>query len=342
MSKEYFPAAHGVHAVAPPVEYVPNGQNVHVSAPGDPEKYPAAQDLHELASYTLLYCPAGQFVQDAAADPDHFPFGHTPHVVDKMAPVADEALPAPHELQELCPAQSWYLPASQCVHVAWPMPEYRPAGHPRQEDCPGSSAYFPAMTHRREKTTGNYIADLNDSIAAGRAGGAEAGARTGGASARDGREERGVGDEGHDSMLSSSVESTHCVQLPPVYHPDPCKNTQVEGRASQAEVSARGRRIRRTGQSLALSSAPGLVPWGSRSRSRQKGTFLSSEERARGDRGDGVAAGSLSRSARTVRARVVHRTSRAARRAAQSRGVDPTAPVEKKHEFQARRKRGRG
>jgi hypothetical protein len=65
--------------------------------------------------------PAGQSAQDAALKVEYWPARQVVQVVDAVAPMAADALPAPQPEQLPLPALAWKVPVGQDAHALEPV-----------------------------------------------------------------------------------------------------------------------------------------------------------------------------------------------------------------------------
>jgi hypothetical protein len=109
--KEYVPAGHAVHAVAPNGATEPTAQAVHDDKPAT-EELPAAHCEHAEAPIPAAD-PAGQMVHEAEPAAETEPGAQVEHTEALLAPVADEFVPAAHATGA-APLPGQYQP---CGHV---------------------------------------------------------------------------------------------------------------------------------------------------------------------------------------------------------------------------------
>ena len=177
----YFPAAHRVQKLAPPPEYFPRSQLLHVEpcnenlpatqskhmsrlfAPASddlpaaqerhviadicaiaPEYFPAVQSVHTWSPLLAPYFPAGQLVQLVAPVlPTKLPVAHS---VQKEAPLAENEPPlhSAHAASDVALAASENLPAPQRLQTDTPAALNRPAPQSAHADAPALPANLPA------------------------------------------------------------------------------------------------------------------------------------------------------------------------------------------------------
>jgi len=132
LKSEYFPAPQSKHvlsAVAPlKSEYFPAPQSVHASLPLPALNLPAAQSTHAPPSGPVE--PALQTHAVAAALPAREAelAGHAWHVASAVAPAASEYLPASQSVHSALPVPALNLPAAQSTHAP-PSGPVEPALH---------------------------------------------------------------------------------------------------------------------------------------------------------------------------------------------------------------------
>ena len=133
MEEPKVPVLHLVHTAAPPNEYAPMPQAVHVAhefAPTVLLNEPAVHATHaveEFAPITEPYVPAPHDVHPVAPPDEYVPVPQALHVADEFVLLK---VPAAHETQaveESAPTDGPYVPAAHGVHAAAPASEYVPA-----------------------------------------------------------------------------------------------------------------------------------------------------------------------------------------------------------------------
>ena len=137
-----------VAIVAPAViEYVPAPQSVHAELPLVVLYFPATQAVHEPPLGPVNPVLHVQAARAELAIGELELVGHVIHVVEIVAPVLVEYVPAPQSVHAALPPVVLYLPATQAVHVppSGPVnPALQPADThtlaPAVDDLPASHA----------------------------------------------------------------------------------------------------------------------------------------------------------------------------------------------------------
>jgi hypothetical protein len=146
---------HSSQAAAPPVEYRPATQSIHVefdSAPTAEEDLPAAQATHVLLQVEDRYVPARHTAHaETEADPsgEDLPGGQAVHVAFERAAMAAEYLPRAQSEQRLVLVAETCVPGPQILHAklelepGWELRFAAQFTHVVLEDAPIEGEYLP-------------------------------------------------------------------------------------------------------------------------------------------------------------------------------------------------------